>query len=90
MSSLPASSSAPTLVVRTAPLDSTDGLLELLPDDLGPESVVSWVRRGEGLVGWGDSKTLDQHIRRLRRKLEQVDGSPTITTVRGVGYRLDG
>lgn len=39
--------------------------------------------------GWDDSKTLDQHIRRLRRKLEQVDGAPTITTIRGVGYRLD-
>lgn len=39
--------------------------------------------------GWDDSKTLDQHIRRLRRKLEQVDGSPTISTIRGVGYRLD-
>ena len=38
---------------------------------------------------WGDSKTLDQHIRRLRRKLEQVDGAPKITTIRGVGYRLD-
>lgn len=38
---------------------------------------------------WGDSKTLDQHIRRLRRKLEQVDGSPSIATVRGVGYRLE-
>ncbi len=38
---------------------------------------------------WEDSKTLDQHIRRLRRKLEQVGGSPRITTVRGVGYRLD-
>ncbi|MGD2050976.1 MAG: response regulator transcription factor [Acidimicrobiia bacterium] len=38
---------------------------------------------------WEDSKTLDQHIRRLRRKLEQVDDSPRITTVRGVGYRLD-
>jgi len=38
---------------------------------------------------WEDSKTLDQHIRRLRRKLEQVAGSPRITTVRGVGYRLD-
>lgn len=40
--------------------------------------------------GWDDSKTLDQHIRRLRRKLETVDGTPSITTVRGVGYRLDG
>ncbi len=38
---------------------------------------------------YGDSKTLDQHIRRLRRKLEQVPGAPVITTVRGVGYRLE-
>lgn len=40
-------------------------------------------------ITWTDSKTLDQHIRRLRRKLEQVDGAPSIETVRGVGYRLD-
>jgi two-component system, OmpR family, response regulator RegX3 len=40
--------------------------------------------------GWPDSKTLDQHIRRLRRKLESVDGAPRIETVRGVGYRLVG
>ncbi|HSF85485.1 MAG TPA: response regulator transcription factor [Acidimicrobiia bacterium] len=39
--------------------------------------------------GWTDSKTLDQHIRRLRRKLEKVAGAPVITTVRGVGYRLE-
>lgn len=38
---------------------------------------------------WGDSKTLDQQIRRIRRKLEQVAGSPRIDTVRGVGYRLE-
>lgn len=40
-------------------------------------------------IGWTDSKTLDQHIRRLRRKLEQVPASPVIRTVRGVGYRLE-
>lgn len=40
-------------------------------------------------ITWTDSKTLDQHIRRLRRKLEQVNGAPSIETVRGVGYRLD-
>jgi len=40
--------------------------------------------------GWSDSKTLDQHIRRLRRTLERVAGAPVITTVRGVGYRLEG
>jgi two-component system, OmpR family, response regulator RegX3 len=40
-------------------------------------------------IDWGDSKSLDQHIRRLRRKFEQVEGAPAITTVRGVGYRLE-
>ena len=33
-------------------LDARDALLSLLPD-LGPRLVSSWVRRGEGLVGWG-------------------------------------
>jgi two-component system response regulator RegX3 len=42
-------------------------------------------------IGWQrDTKTLDQHIRRLRRRLEVVDGAPVIDTVRGVGYRLSG
>jgi len=41
-----------------------------------------------GFAWDGDSKTIDQHIRRLRRRLEQVDGAPRIETVRGVGYRL--
>jgi two-component system response regulator RegX3 len=40
-------------------------------------------------IDWGDSKSLDQHIRRLRRRFEQVEGAPYITTVRGVGYRLE-
>ena len=40
-------------------------------------------------IDWGDSKSLDQHIRRLRRRFERVDGAPRITTVRGVGYRLE-
>jgi len=39
--------------------------------------------------GWSDSKSLDQHIRRLRRKIEQAEHGPTIETVRGVGYRLE-
>ncbi len=40
--------------------------------------------------GWvGDTKTLDQHIRRLRRRLEAAPGAPVIETVRGVGYRLE-
>jgi menaquinone-specific isochorismate synthase len=41
----------PTLVVRTIRLDAAaaSDLLDLLPDD----RPVSWLRRGEGLVGWG-------------------------------------
>lgn len=42
-------------------------------------------------LGWDrDTKTLDQHIRRVRRKLESAPNAPTIETVRGVGYRLEG
>jgi two-component system response regulator RegX3 len=40
-------------------------------------------------IDWGDSKSLDQHIRRLRRRFELVDGAPRIATLRGVGYRLE-
>lgn len=40
-------------------------------------------------LGWGDTKSLDQHIRRLRRKLEEDAETPRIVTIRGVGYRLE-
>ncbi len=58
MSSLPApeaaaTSAAPAVVVRTVPLDSEDSLLTYLPREAEADEVVSWVRRGDGLVGWG-------------------------------------
>ncbi len=37
------------LVVRTVTLDDPGALLDLLPET----DVTAWVRRGEGLVGWG-------------------------------------
>ena len=52
------------------------------------------VRRRELLAaGWPDGavvhdNTLDQYLARLRRKLAGVCAEPTITTARGVGYRL--
>lgn len=39
---------------------------------------------------FGDTKTLDVHIKRLRSKIEDSPGEPTlIVTVRGLGYRFD-
>jgi two-component system response regulator RegX3 len=39
---------------------------------------------------FGDTKTLDVHIKRLRSKLESDSARPTrIVTVRGVGYRYE-
>jgi two-component system response regulator RegX3 len=39
----------------------------------------------------GDTKTLDVHVKRLRAKLEDDPARPRlITTVRGLGYRLEG
>ncbi|MCT2583688.1 response regulator transcription factor [Actinophytocola gossypii] len=39
---------------------------------------------------FGDTRLLDVHIRRLRRKVEPDPGQPThIVTVRGVGYRAE-
>src|SRR5262249_12008281 len=39
---------------------------------------------------FGDTKTLDVHIKRLRSKLEADSAHPTrIVTVRGVGYRSE-
>jgi len=62
MSSLPAPggpppSAAPTVVVRTVPFNTDESLLAYLPAEEAPGDVVSWVRRGEGLVGWGQALT---------------------------------
>ena len=39
----------------------------------------------------GDTKTLDVHVKRLRAKIEPDPGNPRLlTTVRGLGYKLEG
>jgi menaquinone-specific isochorismate synthase len=43
----------PTLVARTVAIEQPGALLSLLPEAIGPNQVSSWVRCGEGLVGWG-------------------------------------
>ncbi len=49
----PAAAHGAALVARTVALDDPGPLLALLPPGASPADVVSWVRRGEGLVGWG-------------------------------------
>lgn len=45
----------PALVARTVavPASRVGDLLELLPEPQDAGDIVSWVRKGEGLVGWG-------------------------------------
>jgi menaquinone-specific isochorismate synthase len=46
---------APALVVRTRTVSDPGPLLELLPET----EALAWVRRGEGIVGWGVAARLD-------------------------------
>jgi two-component system response regulator RegX3 len=40
---------------------------------------------------YGDTKTLDVHIKRIRSKIEEVPSEPVLlVTVRGLGYRFEG
>jgi two-component system response regulator RegX3 len=67
-------------------------LLELLLLNAGrvlPRNVL--IDRIWGPNYYGDTKTLDVHIKRLRGRLETDPANPTrIVTVRGVGYRYEG
>ncbi|MDN5767934.1 MAG: isochorismate synthase [Humibacillus sp.] len=58
-----ATAHSPAVVVRTAllPLPVDASLLALLPNDVPHDEVVSWVRRGEGLVGWGTALAFEAH-----------------------------
>ena len=47
------SAASPSLVFRTVPGPDVASLLALLPPSADPGEYVSWVRRGDGLVGWG-------------------------------------
>ena len=45
----------PALVVRTVPVEDPGTLVALLPADAPTEELAAWVRRGDGLVGWGEA-----------------------------------
>jgi two-component system, OmpR family, response regulator RegX3 len=66
-------------------------LLELFLDNAGrvlTRDVL--IDRVWGPNYYGDTKTLDVHVKRLRAKIEEDPASPArIVTVRGVGYRYE-
>ncbi|WP_113928789.1 response regulator transcription factor [Bacillus sp. P14.5] len=37
----------------------------------------------------GNERTIDSHIKKIRKKLEDKNAQVTITTIRGLGYRLE-
>ncbi len=41
-----------------------------------------------GLDFEGDERTLDVHVKRLRKRLEKLNSDVLIKTVRGVGYKV--
>ena len=43
-----------------------------------------------GYTYYGDTRTVDVHVKRLRQKLEKPENSWQIKTVWGVGYKLEG
>ncbi len=54
-----ASDAVAPLVVRTVEIGDPGPLLHLLPPTEHPGDVLSWVRRGDGLVGWGRAMTFE-------------------------------
>ncbi len=69
---------AVTPVVTTTPLLEPPALLDLLP----AVGAVSWVRRGEGLVGWGEAARL------VNQAVEATFAEGEETAQRGPGGKL--
>ncbi|MDE9365096.1 isochorismate synthase [Luteipulveratus sp. YIM 133132] len=55
MTSEPAAppSPLPLLVARTRQVADPGDLIDLLPRDAAPQDLMSWIRDGDGMVGWG-------------------------------------
>ena len=51
-------SSVPVLVARTSAVADPGQLIALLPDDRHPSDLMSWLREGDGMVGWGRAASI--------------------------------
>lgn len=69
----------PALVVTTEPVEDVGSLVGLLPAGVDP---VSWVRRGDGLVGWGTAARMAtsglDRFGAVQRWLTRITGSARI------------
>ncbi|MCF6744750.1 response regulator transcription factor [Blastococcus sp. KM273128] len=66
-------------------------LCELATDPGRVLSREELLERVWGYDYFGDSRLVDVHVRRLRKKIEPDPSNPTlVTTVRGMGYRVPG
>jgi two-component system response regulator RegX3 len=77
---------------RTVPMPLKEfDLLELLLRNAGRVLTRGQlIDRVWGADYFGDTKTLDVHIKRLRSKIEQNPAEPSLlVTVRGLGYRIE-
>ncbi len=86
----------PRLQVRTVPIDEDRALLDLIPDLPVGDRAVAWVRRGAGLVGWGQAVRIEPTpgpgrfrdaevtLRRLRAEVDDRVGLPGTGLV-GIG-----
>lgn len=62
-------------------------LLESLGQVVSREALIDQVWWGQDLT---DTRTLDTHLKRLRKKIEKDAGDPKhLITVRGIGFRFD-
>ena len=76
---------------EVVPLTKTEFtlLLELATERGRVFSREELLERVWGYDYFGDSRLVDVHVRRLRKKVEADPAAPTVvTTVRGMGYRL--
>lgn len=81
-------------------LKINDNIIEIPPKELellhflasNPNRVFTREQLLEEVWGFdyfGDSRTVDVHIKRLREKLENIEGNWTLKTVWGVGYKFE-
>jgi two-component system alkaline phosphatase synthesis response regulator PhoP len=66
------------------------GLLRALAEEAGrPLTRLEMIEKGLGYNYEGLERTVDSHVRNLRRKLDEAGGpAPRVETVFGIGYRL--